>query len=475
LTASATFTGTLRVADLPTAGSESVFDLYYQTVPVGAQLNFYNGTAAEFGGTYEFVFNTQGNPANLLIMAYPHHLDILSSNNNQVLSKAYRTMKGRMTGLIGNVWRFKETFSNVGWTGPTPVPASKKAAIIAALNGDKGTRGQTLDPYWGGKSFGKMARLVLIADEVGETATAAQIRANMIADIEPWFAATNSDPLRYDQSWGGIVSQNGLADAGADYGNGWYNDHHFHYGYFIYAAAVIGKGNPQWLQSKLPQLMPLIRDVASPKADSRFPQARHKDWFDGHSWASGLFPFGDAKNMESSSECINAYYGIYLLGMALNDPVFTFWGQMLAATELRSIHKYWQITNDNPIYDAPFSKNGVVGVLWASKVDYATFFGNDVAYIHGIQYMPITPYSEAVLRSNWIAQDYPISSQGIQAGADDWNGFIYCAHAVIAPNTAWNEVQTLQSYDSGNSKTNVLHFVATRPGFTAKREGRISM
>jgi len=297
----------------------------------------------------------------------------------------------------------------------------------------------------------------------------------MIADIEPWFAATNSDHLRYDGSWGGIVSQHGIEDAGADYGNGWYNDHHFHYGYFIYAAAVIGKGNPQWLQSHMAQLMPMVRDIANPVRDSRFPQARNKDWFDGHSWASGLFPFGDAKNQESSSESINGYYGVYLLGVALNDPQFTFWGQMLMATELRSIHKYWQITSDNPIYDAPFNQNGAVGVLWASKVDYATFFGNNVAYIHGIQYMPITPYSEEVLRSNWIQEDYPISSQGIQIGADDWNGFIYCAHAVIAPSTAWNEVQNLQSYDSGNSKTNVLHWVATRPGFTSKRTGNVIM
>ena len=48
----------------------------------------------------------------------------------------------------------------------------------------------------------------------------------------------------YEPTWGGVVSQGGLADHDSDYGNGWYNDHHFHYGYFIYAAAAVGVGDP---------------------------------------------------------------------------------------------------------------------------------------------------------------------------------------------------------------------------------------
>ena len=43
-----------------------------------------------------------------------------------------------------------------------------------------------------------------------------------------------------------------------------------------------------------------------------FPPARHKSWFDGHSFASGLFPFADGKSQESSSEAANCYYGAYL-------------------------------------------------------------------------------------------------------------------------------------------------------------------
>ena len=37
---------------------------------------------------------------------------------------------------------------------------------------------------------------------------------------------------------------------GADFGNGQYNDHHFHYGYFAYAAAAIGRKDTSWLAAQ---------------------------------------------------------------------------------------------------------------------------------------------------------------------------------------------------------------------------------
>lgn len=36
-------------------------------------------------------------------------------------------------------------------------------------------------------------------------------------------------------------------------------------------------------------------------------------------------------------------------------------------------------------------------------------------------------------------------------------------HAVIAKAAAWAEVQSLTAFDDGNSKTNALWWVATRP------------
>jgi hypothetical protein len=43
------------------------------------------------------------------------------------------------------------------------------------------------------------------------------------------------------------VNKAGAADSNIDYGNGFFNDHHFHYGYFLTVAAVIGKYDGAWL------------------------------------------------------------------------------------------------------------------------------------------------------------------------------------------------------------------------------------
>lgn len=41
----------------------------------------------------------------------------------------------------------------------------------------------------------------------------------------------------------------------------------------------------------------LLRDFANPNvADKFFSYARHKDWFEGHSWAGGVVAFGDGRN-----------------------------------------------------------------------------------------------------------------------------------------------------------------------------------
>lgn len=58
-----------------------------------------------------------------------------------------------------------------------------------------------------------MGRLAVIADELGNTATAAAIRGRMKEVLAPWLAGTNSNPLKYDTKYGGITALNGLLDS----------------------------------------------------------------------------------------------------------------------------------------------------------------------------------------------------------------------------------------------------------------------
>ena len=123
-------------------------------------------------------------------------------------------------------------------------------------------------------------------------------------------------------SWGGVVSSATYAtgDPGADFGNSYYNDHHFHYGYFIYAAAVIGYLDPAWVQPNKGYVNMLVRDVANPSGqDKYFPVWRCFDWFHGHSWAHGLFETLDGKDQESSSEDTMHAYALKMWGTVSGD------------------------------------------------------------------------------------------------------------------------------------------------------------
>jgi len=68
-----------------------------------------------------------------------------------------------------------------------------------------------------------------------------------------------------------------------------YNDHHFHYGYHISAAAIVAKHRPQWGVKYFERILLYVRDIANPSADDEFfPMYRQKDWYLGNSYAAGL-------------------------------------------------------------------------------------------------------------------------------------------------------------------------------------------
>ena len=140
-------------------------------------------------------------------------------------------------------------------------------------------------------------------------------------------------------------------------------------------------------------VLSLIRDIANPSEnDKYFPMFRHKDWFLGSSWASGIGlinggPYPNGRNQESSSEAIAAYESVALYGTAM----YKVWGEgvsatetdnvnaataaavrdmgrLLGATETRSADTYWHVrresTEDHPrIYPEEYTPN-VVGMLW---------------------------------------------------------------------------------------------------------------
>jgi len=299
----------------------------------------------------------------------------------------------------------------------------------------------------------------------------AQLVFQLKNTLGPWlYRVTYRSTFLYDQTWGGVISADGWLDPQKDYGNGIYNDHHFHNGYYIYATAVVLRHDSSWVWGRY--ALDLARDIANPSTqDPYFTVTRHKDWYTGHSWAQGLDFTMDGKNQESSSEAVNAYYAVMLYGMATNHTLVTNIGKILLATELRSVKKYWHINpTDSSIYPSVFSKNSIVGIVWSDKADYATFFGALPEYIHCIQMMPFTPISEDLLPADWVQLEYPILSPRLNEAVPEWKAYILEDMAIIDSEGAWEQVQQLtdDAFQDGNSRSNTYWWVATRPSLQAQ-------
>jgi endo-1,3(4)-beta-glucanase len=78
--------------------------------------------------------------------------------------------------------------------------------------------------------------------------------------------------------------------------------------------------------------------------------------------------------------------------------------------------------------------------------------------------LPFTPITEELLRRHWVEEEYPVVSKALSGKIEDgWKGFLYMEHAIIDKEAAWQEAQTLTGFDDGNSRTNTLYWIATRP------------
>lgn len=457
LRATAAFQGTLRVAHRFDDAAGPLLDAHAGAVPTGGALSMtVRGDRGELG--FDFTVQGQGE---LLMMALPHHLPRLPETQTAELRR--RTLRGTMQGVVGARWTLSYPLSQVTWNAARAVKADKVEELRTALMTDASYVPVAQDPYFAGKQLARLARLALVADELSETAVRDTILTRLAPLSEAWFAGTNDHALGYDRTWGGVVTKVGAVDSGADFGQGYYNDHHFHYGYHLYVAAVLSRYDSEWAERMREQVLVLARDIANPSTrDPYFTPFRNLDFFEGHGWAAGLFPFADGRNQESTSEAVNAWYGLELYGRALGDEDITNLGRMLRAIEVDGAQVYWQIVADGDIYPAPFSQRRGVGILWSNKLDFATFFGAEPAKIYGIQMIPFTPVSEELLDPAWVKDAQAAFDDAANIESEGFRGFMHMANAVVDQEAAARDIAELREFDDGNSLTNTLYWLYTR-------------
>jgi endoglucanase Acf2 len=243
------------------------------------------------------------------------------------------------------------------------------------------------DTYFGGKALQRDAQLYRLARALSHP-DAEAIRSRVVADLDAWLGGQDCTPSRmrcfaYDPRFRGVVGRE------PSFGSEQFNDHHFHYGYFLTAAALMAETDPALAARWAPRLAALAEDIAAPEQRPELPALRVFDPYAGHSWASGTAPFADGNNQESSSEAVNAWNGLALWARVTGDEPLAARATWLLSLEAATARAYWV----QPTLPAGF-EHEVVALNWGGKRDWATWFSAEPSAMLGIQLLPMGPVSQ---------------------------------------------------------------------------------
>lgn len=470
-TAKDPFTGVLRVAlvdEQPAASAPSGMTVAYPTreqlldqhaneYPVAGGVNLqYDGggeASVRYSWQTETMSGMDGTGERLLMMAFDAtHLKSMLAPTTVALG--YRTNFGNMTGVVGGSWtqqlRIPQILRHTNdpmqkelWMGTGTIKAADRPTLVSWLKRDAEVARAYIshcnyESYACGKHIGNIARLALVADQVGEVATRDQMLDFLKQNLNPWFDGQDErdpqyqtkiqngtrDYFQYDTVNRGVVTlrpftQNNIEQ---DFFNAAYVDHMFHYGYFIYGAAVLARYDSGWRAKYKAPVDTLVRDIANASLDDKqFPITRTYDWFKMQNMADAG-PDVHGGNTESSSEAINSGYAMVLWGAATGNGELQALAAIMAAGEIRTAQAFYQVTPENNVFAdvaaatvAVQGGNGgrtnslvidparvdAMGIKRQSMTQHATFFGAQRMFRVGIQLLPITPISEFVISPTW--------------------------------------------------------------------------
>lgn len=452
-------------------GTDSVYDsaagAYAVDMSVSARVSDSTITYA-----FNYTFEGSGSP---LVFALPHHQDSWTSatSANQTSVTLITPTKGTMVGVLSDTIELSESILDIDFGVGALVPDSAldviKTAAAADVAADVESEAVSDSMYTAGKILSKYANVLYVAHFILEDSS---LTSTLLPKLKLAISrlANNQQtyPLVYDTTVGGVAT---TASESADYGANYYNDHHFHYGYHVHAASVVAKVDcdlgGSWVDGVKRWVDALARDYANPSLeDGYFPVSRSFDWFNGHSWAKGMYASADGKDEESLSEDVHSLYGLLLWGKVTGNTNLVSVAQLQLAILKRSLNLYFYYKDSNTVQPSRFIGNKVSGILFENKIDHVTYFGTNTEYIHGIHMLPMTAALAVVRELEFVLEEW---DQKLAAIADSvaggWRGILMLNLALYKPAEAWDfftESFSLEYLDNGMSLTWALAFVAGR-------------
>jgi len=315
------------------------------------------------------------------------------------------------------------------------------------------------DTYFGAKDMLKYAQMGAIANFNKSPSRDALVGASREV-LSDWFTWTPGESARY---WARYEKLGAFVGFKSSFNANEFRDTHFHCGYYTHAAAIQIASDPTFAADFGEFATLIAKQYANwDRSDKRFPFFRAFDLWSGQSFASAKGNVsGDSANQESSSEAMNAWAGLGLLGAALQKPDMEAAGLLGYAIEGEAVKEYWnnyygwKAEQEKPGSGLELGnwgssyRNTIVGIVSQGGNRYGTFFSGSPHHIYGIQWLPISPalqylsygdpkfgtYQFDSLKK--LKQGFDLETSGDSKGGEGWSDVFAGYLAIVDPvNTA---------------------------------------
>ncbi|WP_405566085.1 glycosyl hydrolase [Polaribacter sp. Asnod6-C07] len=351
----------------------------------------YNESNSKLATTFSVTSDVkEGTETNMLLGLLPHQWYNTSSNSPVPSTYSYNSVRGELKMLEGNSFTVENTFKGILPTIPYLAnystgfsPAELDAKISQIENDGLAT---WTDSYNEGQMLNRLVQTARIADQTGNISARDKMIATVKERLEDWLSFESGEKaflFYYNDTWSAMLGY--PSGHGQDTN---INDHHFHWGYFIHAAAFMEQFEPGWSVKWGGMINTLISDAASfDRNDTKFPFLRNLSPYAGHSWANGFASFPQGNDQESTSESMQFASSLIHWGTITENDEIRDLGIYIYTTEQTAVEEYWF-----DVYDRNFASNqqfSLVSRVWGNSYDNGTFWTSDIAASYGIELYPI--------------------------------------------------------------------------------------
>jgi len=414
--------------DIPVVANE--YKKYAYVFPSNTTATWnYNQNTSKLTTTFAVATDVkEGTETKVLLGLLPHQWAHLSSASPQPTGQSYNSIRGELKTLAGNTFAVENTFKGILPTLPyldnysEGFNPAKLESKIAQIENDG--LAEWTDSYNEGQVMNRLIQTARIANEMGDTEARNKIVATIKVRLEDWLKVESGEVaflFYYNSNWSTLLGY----PAGHGQDNN-INDHHFHWGYFILAAAFMEQFEPGWAAQWGGMINLLIRDAASTdRNDTLFPYLRNFSPYAGHSWANGFatFPFGN--DQESTSESMQFASSLIHWGTLTQNNTIRDLGIYIYTTEQTAIEEYWFDINHRTF--KPGYGFSIASRIWGNGYDNQTFWTSDIAAAYGIEMYPIH------------------------------GGSLYLGHHPDYAQSLWNEISAKTGILSNEANANLWH------------------